>query len=110
MDGDYISRREHEEFRRSIEAEHKRLDEENSRQNHRINELEGITKQIASIALSVEKLATSMEHMQKEQASQGERLGVLEKRDGEMWRKVVGYTVTAILGILIGYLFKQVGM
>lgn len=110
MDGDYLTRHEHEEFRRSIEAEHRRLDEENDRQNHRITALEGITNQIASIATSVEKLATSMEHMQKEQMSQGKRLETLEKRDGEMWRKAVGYVVTAVLGIVIGYIFKQLGM
>ena len=29
MDGDYISRHEHEEFRRSMEAENQRLEDEN---------------------------------------------------------------------------------
>ena len=40
MDGDYISRHEHEEFRRSMEAENQRLEDENIRQNHRLNALE----------------------------------------------------------------------
>ena len=51
-----------------------------------------------------------MENMLKEQVSQGKRLETLESRDGEMWRKVVGYVITAIAGVFIGYLFKQVGM
>ena len=110
MEGEYISRQEHEEFRRSMVSENKRLEEENDRQNHRLNTLEETVKQINAIATSVEKLALNMENMLKEQVSQGKRLETLEGRDGEMWRKVVGYVVTAVIGIIVGYLFKQLGM
>ena len=110
MDGDYISRHEHEEFRRSMEAENQRLEDENIRQNHRLNALEETIKQVAAISTSVEKLALNMENMLKEQVSQGKRLETLESRDGEMWRKVVGYVATAVVGIVVGFLFKQIGM
>ena len=43
-------------------------------------------------------------------ASIFEKLEELENRDGEMWRKVAGYILTAVLGIVIGFLFKQVGI
>ena len=110
MDGDYITRQEHEEFRRSMDSENKRLEVENDRQNHRLNTLEETVKQIAAISTSVEKLALNMENMLKEQVNQGKRLETLESRDGEMWRKVVGYVVTAVVGIVVGFLFKQAGM
>ncbi|WP_297984180.1 hypothetical protein [uncultured Oscillibacter sp.] len=110
MAEEYVSRHEHEEFRRSMESENKRLEEENNRQNHRLDALEKTIEQVAAINTSVEKLAVSMENMLKEQVSQGKRLETLESRDGEMWRKVVGYVITAIAGVFIGYLFKQVGM
>jgi len=51
-----------------------------------------------------------MESMLKEQVSQGERLELLENRDGEMWRKAIGYAVTAIIGIVVGFIFRQLGM
>lgn len=98
-----ITRAEHEEFRRRIE-------EENNRQDKRIELLEENTKQIGALTVSVEKLAQSIETMVKEQEQQGKRLETLEGRDGEMWRKVVGYVVTAILGIAIGFIFTQIGM
>ncbi len=98
-----ISREEHEEFR-------KRIDETNKRQDKRISELEDSVKEITSLTTSIERLAVSMENMAKEQSRQGKRLEVLESRDGEMWRKVVGYAVTAILGIVIGFVFTQIGM
>lgn len=109
MEGDYISREEHNEFRRSMDAENKRLEDENNRQNHRLEILEETVKQVASISTSVEKLALNMENMLKEQVSQGKRLETLESRDGDMWRKAVGYAVTAIIGIVLGYIFKQLG-
>ena len=98
-----ITRAEHEEFVR-------RMDEANHRQSKRIEIVEKEVKQIGELTTSIEKLALSMENMAKEQANQGKRLEELENRDGEMWRKVTGYMITAIVGILIGFIFKQIGM
>lgn len=98
-----ITRAEHEEFR-------KRIEEENKRQNCRINKLEDTFEKINSLATSTEKLATSMEAMLKEQEEQGGRLKILEERDGEKWRKVVGYIVTAVVGIMVGFIFTQIGI
>lgn len=109
MEGDYISREEHNEFRRSMDAENKRLEDENNRQNRRLENLEETVKQVASISTSVEKLALNMENMLKEQVSQGKRLETLESRDGDMWRKVVSYATTAIIAGVLGYIFKQIG-
>ena len=100
---DAITRAEHEEFR-------KRLEEQNQRQDKRISLLEGSVRQIGALTTSVEKLALSMESMAKEQERQGERMEVLEGRDGEMWRKVVGYIATAVIGIVLGFVFTQIGM
>lgn len=98
-----ITRAEHEEFRR-------RLEDENRRQDTRIKLLEQDVKTMQSLTTSVASLAQSMERMTKEQEKQGKRLEVLEGRDGEMWRKVVGYIATAVVGILIGFIFTQIGM
>lgn len=98
-----IARAEHEEFR-------KRLEEENARQDKRISLLEDSVRQTGALTAAVERLATNMENMAKEQDKQGKRLEALENRDGEMWRKVVGYVVTAVIGILLGFVFTQIGM
>lgn len=98
-----ISRAEHEEFK-------KRMEEEHRRQNRRIELLENTVQQIGEIATSVEKMAVSLQSMVKEQEQQGQRLEALESRDGEMWRKVVGHVVTAIISIILGFVFAQIGM
>lgn len=98
-----ITRAEHDEFRR-------RLEEENQRQNKRIELLETSVREISVLTASVEKLALSMENMAKEQEKQGERLEVLEQRDGEMWRKVIGYIITAVVSVTVGFIFSRIGM
>lgn len=86
------------------------MEEENRRQNHRIELLEGSVQQIGKLAASVEKMAASLQSMVREQEQQGKRLTALESRDGEMWRKVVTYAVTAVVGIIVGFAAKQIGM
>lgn len=97
-----ITRAEHEEFRR-------RMDEEHARQNKRIELLEESVEKTQTIAVAVERLATSMENMCREQERQGKRLEALEGRDGQMWRNVVGYVATAVIGIILGFIFTQIG-
>lgn len=98
-----ITRAEHEEFRR-------RLEEERKRQDKRLELLEESMQRFETLNTSIEKLATNMENMLKEQIRQGDRLDELESRDGQMWRKVVSYAVTVMIGIVIGFVFKHFGM
>lgn len=110
MDNTPISRAEHEEFRRLMESENKRLDDENHRQNHRIEILEKSVQQISNLAQSTEKLAVNMENMLKAQEQQGKRLELLEGRDGEKWRKAMAYIGTAILGAILAIVFAKIGL
>lgn len=98
-----ISRAEYEEYK-------KRLEEENKRQDKRIELLEEKQEQINALTVSIEKLAQSVESMVKEQEAQGKRLVSLESKDGEMWRKVVGYVITTIIGIAVGFICTQIGI
>jgi len=142
-----ITHAEQTQFEKVIDSELKRLADEDSRQNKRIDALEESLKQNSSLMASVEKLAANMESMVKEQErqgkrletlekrdeisnvtvmlervnaimenalavqkAQGERLDALEKRDGEKWRNVAGYVTTAIIGLLIGFVCRQIGI
>lgn len=104
-----ITRAEHEEFRRLMETENKRLADENSRQNHRLDILEKNAQRTSSIVTSVEKLALNMENMVVVQRQQGDRLEALEGRDGERWRQVTGYVITAIISIILGFMASKLG-
>lgn len=98
-----ITRAEHEEFRR-------RLEEENRRQDKRLELLEQNVREIGALTTSVQKLAISVENMVKVQERQGERLEALEGRDGERWRKLVGYIASALVSGAVGWLVAQAGL
>lgn len=105
-----VTHRELDQFRQLMEAENELLKQENDRQNHRISALEQNVREISNLTASVQDLASNMKSMLKEQEKQGKRLETLEGRDGEMWRKVTGYIITAVIGIVIGFIFTQIGM
>lgn len=100
---DFLLKSVHEEFA-------KRVEEENHRQNKRIEVIEDHVCEITKIATNVEKLAINMEHMVGELKDQGVRIKTLEDRDGEMWRKVVAYFLTSIISAIVGYFASKLGV
>lgn len=103
MDSGYLPRLEHEEFARRIE-------EENDRTNFRLKKLEEQGEERNRLLLSVERLATNIENMQKQLSAHDERLEAIENRDGETWRKVKWYVLTVIVGAIIGYCISSLGI
>lgn len=102
-DDEYLRRHEHEEFAKGV-------DREQVRQNKRIADLEATVRQINDLTLSVQKLAINMEHMLVNQTEQSKRLEELENRDGEKWRSISMYVLTALIGAVLGFALKQVGI
>ncbi len=100
---DFITVAVHNEFAR-------RIDDENHRQNRRIETLENTIQQISELTASVKELAVNMKNMLTEQEKQGNRLKTLESRDGDKWRAAISHVVTAIIGAVICYIFTSIGM
>lgn len=96
-----ISRAEHEEFAKRIDAQEKRQDK-------RLEMLENTVREIGALTLSVQRLAQSLESMVEEQERQGRRLQELEDRDGEKWRKLMGYIATALTSGAVTLLLSQI--
>lgn len=96
-----ITRAEHEEFSRRIEDWERRQDK-------RLELLEDNVREIGALTTSVEKLAQSVESMVKEQERQGKRLEALENRDGEKWRKLMGYALSALVSGFVGFLVASI--
>ncbi len=93
-----------------MEAENQRLEDENNRQNRRLEVLEENVHEMSALATSVEKLAANMEGMLREQEKQGKRLETLESRDGEMWRKVTSYVLTCLVGAVLALVLTHIGL
>lgn len=76
----------------------------------RIDNVEEITNEIHSLGLSVERLATTVENMLTRLTEQEQRLMKMELKDANMWQQVVKYAVTAAIGVIVGFVFKQIGI
>ena len=88
----------------------KRIEDEDRRQNHRIDKLENITDQIADMAASIKAMVVTMQSMQKEQEEQGKRLSDIEKKPADNWNNLV-YTIIAMVATAaITYIFTKGGL
>lgn len=92
--------------RAEIETLFGRVNDENNRQNHRIDKLEGVVERISQLAEATTKLAASVESMQKEVEKQGKRLETLEAEPAEKWRAVVKTVVTVIVTAFVTYVLS----
>ena len=107
---DYISRKEHEAFADLMRSENKRLEDENNRQNKRLAEVETKVGELIDISASIKSMTVEIKNLTNQIAKMDGRVEVMESRDGEMWRKVPGYNITAIIGIVVGFIFTRIGM
>ena len=110
MSEDFISRPEHEAFADLMRSENQRLHDEETRQNKRLENIERMVETFRAVQTSLERMETIRQATLQEIAKQGKRLERLESRDGEKWRKLIGYVVTTIAGILIGFIARQIGL
>lgn len=76
----------------------------------RVAVVEQKTEDMHKLTLAVSDLAHSVSTMLKNQESTDIRVKVLEARDGEKWRKVMEYAMFTILGALIMFVMKQIGI
>lgn len=101
MTEEYISKSEHLAFKEGI-------DKENARQNERLNKLEVTVERINDLAVATNKLASTMESMLQEQKEQGQRLRVLEGKDGKKWQETVKILASAVIGALVTFIAQMV--
>jgi len=101
MEVAYVSRQEHNEFA-------SRIDEENARQNRRLQLLEDNVRQINALTVSVEKMAVNMGNMLEEQKKQGKRLEALEKEPTESYKHIKMAIITSVISTIVGALIGAV--
>ena len=88
----------------------KRIDDEDRRQNHRIDKLETITDQIADMAASIKAMVVTMQAMQKEQEEQGKRLSDIEKKPADNWNNLVYTLIAMVATAAVTYVLAKGGL
>lgn len=100
---EYVSRVEYDERM-------KRIEDEDRRQNHRIDKLETITDQIADMAASIKAMVVTMQSMQKEQEEQGKRLTEIEKKPADNWNNLVYTLIALVATAAVTYILTKGGL
>lgn len=103
MSDEYMQRNE-------IEVLFGRVNDENARQNRRLDKLEEITEKINNLAESVSKLAVVMESMQKELEKHGRRLEAIEQEPAENWKSAVKTVITVLISAVVTYFLTHGGL
>ena len=96
---DMISRGEHQEFVRRVEAETSRL-------SARISVLESSVSKMGELNVSIERLMLKLDIMEKKLGDMTSDVDEIKDRDGDMWRKLVSYAATAITGLAVGAIWN----
>lgn len=86
----------------------KRMDEEDKRQNARLEALEKNYGLVNNLYVSVERLATNMEAMAKELSRQGDCLRDIESKPAKRWDLVVSGLISGIVGVVVGLIFAGI--
>ena len=100
---DYITRFE-------VDERLKRVDDENNRQNHRIDKLEKIADQLTDMSASIKAMVVTMQSMQKEQERQGERLDDIERKPADNWNQLVYSLIAMVATAAVTYIITKGGL
>lgn len=84
----------------ATKAEFARVQDENARQNKRIEKLEENFDIVRELTLSVQKLALNMESMLNEQKELNGRVKVLESEPANKWNNLERLLFDAVIGTL----------
>lgn len=103
MEGDFITRREHEEFAR-------RMDDEDDRQNKRLAILEDSMKKLEDLTVAIEKMSVSISTMATEIKKQGERLEAIEAKPGKLWENIVSDVIKLVVAAAVGFTLARLGL
>lgn len=81
----------------------KRIEDEEHRQNRRLDKLEETLKALSDLTLTVGKMAVSLETMAKELEKQGRRLEEIEKTPAGRWNTLISAVIGALVAAAITF-------
>lgn len=90
---EFLTRAEFQIFREAVDSN--------------VQKIEKNIAQIHELAASVRELAASVKQIADSQKKMNEKLESLQQKDGEMWRKLISYIITAIAGAAIMQAFQK---
>lgn len=89
--------------RNEYETMVKRMEDEDHRQNKRLDMLEESLKKLNDLTVTVGKMAVSLETMTKQLERQATQLADIEKAPARRWNQVVSALIGAVVAAAVAY-------
>ena len=80
------------------------------RNEGRIKKLEGEHESLHKLATSVAVMAEHMKNVDTNVATLTVKVEELEEKPGKRWEKLIDVIIAAIGGVIVGFIFSQIGM
>ena len=93
-----------------ISAQLARLEEQIKAAFKRIDEQKALTESVQSLALSVERLASTQKNMENKLTSLTDDVNELKEKPAKNWNNAVWLAVSAGIGAAVGYIIKAIGL
>lgn len=92
-----------EVLRAEFDSTVRRLEDEDARQNKRLDLLEGSLNKLNDLTLTVGKMAVSLENMTKQLERQGRQLEEIEKTPASRWNTLISAVIGALVAAAITF-------
>lgn len=77
---------------------------------NKIEKIETLTDNIHKLTLSINDIAHSIKTLSEQTKKNTKEIDALQNVDAEKYRNIIGYITTLIVGAIIGYILKQIGI
>ena len=98
---DEITRAEHEEFK-------KRIEDEERRQNHRLDTVEGRVDKLIDMQVSMATIQVGITNITEELKKLSAEVDAIKREPADKWNKAVWIVVTAVLTAAVTYFLAQI--
>lgn len=98
---EYISRQEHDEFKR-------RIDEEENRQNHRLGVIESRVDKLIDMQVSMAQLQVGISNITEELKKLSAEVETIKQAPADKWNKAVWIVVSIVITAVVTYAISAI--
>lgn len=98
---EYVTQKQHEEFTRAMDAKFERIEAEDKRQNERLKRTEDWQEKFSEMQVTLKQQGESIKKLT-------EKLNEIAEKPAKRWESVGTYAITAIISLVLGYLFNMI--
>ena len=77
---------------------------------HKMERIEKLTDNIHQLTISINEIAHGIKTLSEQTKKNTQDIDELQQADAIKYRNIIGYITTLVIGAIIGYIIKQIGI